>query len=830
MSDSYYPVDCNESHHHDDEPYHAHAPIHRQHQLTYTDNHCNPNDAGSLSPNSYEIRQRARELLMQHSSRYNNNIPQISSLSRRFKSSPSPTTVGTASTSSFDTSPSISPQHQQKRSQDEFSIDSALSLYQAFASGSISSNDDVAQNSNCNLEHSEIRDKSNQLAVMNHNIDDTTYNSNSSIGEIDEVQSVNDRSYGSNTNNESSIIQCDNAAENCRRNKNDDDDDDESSTTSSSVSSTPNNPLLSSYTTLIIRHRKKLGTIACCFATLWAYTQYHKSSSKQMKRSKRYYTLQNELYQSSNLKRHKILGMYRWLIKLISSLRISKHLQQMLKTKYPTTSSQNLSAWTDASTTPLSHLLATVKTGNISKVLLRGSVLTYLHSSIQSSSTGQTQKRERRWSKTALPSNNPNVLNEIISNIMQNGCDDISSLPDTLWQRFLNGPALVALPFAYLGALYWIMRRLQRQQLEGDDSGDSWKNNGSQQHVTTFDDVAGIDSSLQELSEIISYMRNPTSFHSVGAQPPRGILLHGPPGSGKTLLARAIAGEAERCADGTPNVGGNTIDCFAVCSGSEFVETYVGRGAARVRGLFHNVREEAMKNFKRRQKKKKLKRWNTTDPNNSQRGLITRTLSEVSEQVENVWEGMQSLVSTSVDSTSPLECRRPMAIIFIDEIDALAKRRDSGIGLPSSLGGGGCDEREQTLNQLLTEMDGFLSGAPASAGVNVIVIAATNRPEVLDPAILRAGRFDRHVQVTLPDAHGREDILRVHARRIRLGSVNFSELPTHNFSGAELKNVINEAALLAVRNRSSEVTQDHLLEATQKVRAMARGHLQQFMR
>mmetsp|Transcript_20194 Transcript_20194/g.32891 ORF Transcript_20194/g.32891 Transcript_20194/m.32891 type:complete len:227 (-) Transcript_20194:386-1066(-) len=207
------------------------------------------------------------------------------------------------------------------------------------------------------------------------------------------------------------------------------------------------------------------------------------------------------------------------------------------------------------------------------------------------------------------------------------------------------------------------------------------------------------------------------------------------------------------------------------------------------------------------------------------RGVVTRTMSGMGDRMVDAWEGVHSLVAPSgTRSDSMVEeegdsHQRPMAIIFIDEIDALAKRRDSG---PSSLGGGGCDEREQTLNQLLTEMDGFATGAGSSStGVHVIVIAATNRPEVLDPAIMRPGRFDRHVQVSLPDARGREAILRVHARRIRCDrKVDFSALPTCGFSGADLKNVVNEAALLAVRCGSSVVVQDHLMEAVQKVRAM----------
>ena len=225
------------------------------------------------------------------------------------------------------------------------------------------------------------------------------------------------------------------------------------------------------------------------------------------------------------------------------------------------------------------------------------------------------------------------------------------------------------------------------------------------------------------------------------------------------------------------------------------METYVGRGAARVRTLFRNVREEALRNFAARQK---------ASAKAAGRGSLSRTIS--------------SFLGPAVrHSDEQKDVGMPMAILFIDEIDALAKSRNSSSILSSV---GGCDEREQTLNQLLTELDGFETGSTSSR-VNVIVIAATNRPEVLDPAILRPGRFDRHVKVDYPDARGREAILKVHARRIRVDSrsVDFSSLPPlEGFSGADLKNVVNEAALLAVRTSSPAVNQCHLVEAVRKLR------------
>lgn len=245
----------------------------------------------------------------------------------------------------------------------------------------------------------------------------------------------------------------------------------------------------------------------------------------------------------------------------------------------------------------------------------------------------------------------------------------------------------------------------------------------------TFDDTAGIDEAVEEVHEIVDFLKNSEKYQSLGGRIPKGVLLVGPPGTGKTLLARAIAGEA-----GVP---------FFSLSGSDFVEMYVGVGAARVRDMF------------------------------------------------------QQAVS------------RAPCIIFIDELDALGKSRSG-----SSMGGH--DEREQTLNALLVEMDGFDSNS------GVIVIAATNRPETLDPALMRPGRFDRHVLVDRPDISGREEILKVHVKNVKLDeNVNLKEIAsiTPGFVGADLANLINEAALLAARGEKKAVGNDEFNEAVERVTA-----------
>jgi cell division protease FtsH len=244
----------------------------------------------------------------------------------------------------------------------------------------------------------------------------------------------------------------------------------------------------------------------------------------------------------------------------------------------------------------------------------------------------------------------------------------------------------------------------------------------------TFDDVAGVDEAKEELVEIINFLKNPADYGRLGGRVPKGILLVGPPGTGKTLLARAVAGEA-------------AVPFFSI-SGSEFVEMFVGVGAARVRDLFEQARQMAP------------------------------------------------------------------AIIFIDELDALGRARGA-YGL-----GGGHDEKEQTLNQLLAELDGFDSSS------GIVLLAATNRPEILDPALLRAGRFDRQVLVDRPDKIGREQILAVHAKKVKLNmDVKIEQIAalTPGFTGADLANLINEATLLATRRNATSVTMDDFNNAIERI-------------
>jgi cell division protease FtsH len=285
-----------------------------------------------------------------------------------------------------------------------------------------------------------------------------------------------------------------------------------------------------------------------------------------------------------------------------------------------------------------------------------------------------------------------------------------------------------------LGLLFWawIMRRMSGQMGQGPPGVMAFGKSKARIHMEpdtgiTFQDVAGIDEAVEELQEIVEFLKTPEKYRRLGGRIPKGVLLVGPPGTGKTLLARATAGEA-----GVP---------FFSLSGSEFVEMFVGVGAARVRDLFQQAQQKAP------------------------------------------------------------------CIVFIDELDALGKSRNSGVV-------GGHDEREQTLNQLLAEMDGFDSRA------GLIIMGATNRPEILDPALMRPGRFDRQVLVDRPDKRGREKILHIHAKNVKLGpDVDLKSIAarTPGFAGADLANVVNEAALLAARRNKSSVTRYEFEEAIERV-------------
>lgn len=321
---------------------------------------------------------------------------------------------------------------------------------------------------------------------------------------------------------------------------------------------------------------------------------------------------------------------------------------------------------------------------------------------------------------------------ELVDRLTQAGVQFTKVVPreESPWLSLLVG---LILPTALLwGAGYLLVRNMQKK-MGGPNAMSFGKSNAkiyvAAQTGKTFADVAGEDEAKEALKEIVDFLHDPQKYESIGATMPKGALLVGPPGTGKTLLAKAVAGEAN-------------VPFFSI-SGSEFVEMFVGMGAAKVRDLFKQAQEKAP------------------------------------------------------------------CIVFIDEIDTIGKKRDSA-GLT------GNDEREQTLNQLLTEMDGF------DGKKGVVILAATNRPETLDKALLRPGRFDRRIPVELPDLQGRESILRVHAQDVKLGpDIDFSAIAraTAGASGAELANIINEAALRAVRLGRFAITQEDLEESVEVILA-----------
>ena len=320
----------------------------------------------------------------------------------------------------------------------------------------------------------------------------------------------------------------------------------------------------------------------------------------------------------------------------------------------------------------------------------------------------------------------------LVDRLMASGCDfgAVQEQDSSLFDQII----LVVIQIAIFVAIGQILSRMLMKKMGGGGLGNAMQFGKSNAKIYVasetgikFHDVAGEDEAKEQLQEIVDFLHNPAKYQAIGATMPKGALLVGPPGTGKTLLAKAVAGEAE-------------VPFFSI-SGSEFVEMFVGMGAAKVRDLFKQANEKAP------------------------------------------------------------------CIVFIDEIDTIGKKRD-GSGM------GGNDEREQTLNQLLTEMDGF------DGSKGVVILAATNRPETLDPALLRPGRFDRRIPVELPDLIGREAILKVHAKKIKLGDdVDFHAMAraAAGASGAELANMINEAALRAVRNGRTFVTQADLEESIEVV-------------
>jgi cell division protease FtsH len=372
----------------------------------------------------------------------------------------------------------------------------------------------------------------------------------------------------------------------------------------------------------------------------------------------------------------------------------------------------------DKQTIPFSELVAKINRGEISAVKVRGNDLII---TTRDSATFHSQKESEASLSQSLSSYGVSALALAKVNLEI----EPEKTSGMVWLTVL----INLVPILLIVGMFWLMtRQSQKGMMQAFTFG---KANirvfANPKEKTTFKEVAGMKEAKEELVEVVDFLKNPKKFLDIGARIPRGVLLMGAPGTGKTLLARAVAGEA-----GVP---------FFHISGSEFVELFVGVGASRVRDLFLTAKKAAP------------------------------------------------------------------AIVFIDEIDAVGRQRGTGLG-------GGHDEREQTLNQILVEMDGF------DRETNVIVMAATNRPDVLDPALLRPGRFDRRIILDLPDLKEREEILRLHLKTKKTdSSVEPSRVSqrTPGFSGADLANLVNEAAILAARKNRKFIIQDDLLVAMEKV-------------
>lgn len=365
---------------------------------------------------------------------------------------------------------------------------------------------------------------------------------------------------------------------------------------------------------------------------------------------------------------------------------------------------------------PISQVISDANAGKLKQILGSGDDLTITRKD-------QDQPTEKSYIQGGVTTLlRDNTLNDAGKKIVSD------SPPSQSGATFWNVATIVVPVLLIAGFFMLMMRQAQGQNNQAMNFGKSKaKLYGLDKERVVFDDIAGNDSAKQDLEEVVDFLKHPKKYESLGAKIPKGVLLVGNPGTGKTMLARAVAGEAN-------------VPFFSI-SGSEFVEMFVGVGASRVRDLFQKAKKNAP------------------------------------------------------------------AIIFIDEIDAVGRKRGSGMG-------GGHDEREQTLNQILVEMDGF------DAGTNVIVLAATNRADVLDPALLRPGRFDRHTNISLPERKDREAILKVHFKNKPVdNTVDLDKLAakTAGSSGADLANIANEAAIIAARRNSKHISNKDLTEAFEKV-------------